>query len=449
MIAKPGQVSGGASLLTRAASLAGLVVSAVLVAAPAAAHAPPLPAAASRPDAALLQALESAGAGDLSPVERLLPLLPAGSPERALLEAQSAAALLRDNQVQAALQRYFESGDADPARLQHARRLAAANAFFAGRYAEAAAQASSFLAASAALSPPEREGMERLRGIARLLADEPRQRLDSRGSGAPVATARDKVGLIRTRISKGAATEEAVLDTGANLSVASASAARRLGLRMLSGDAAVGNSLGGGVDVQLAIADRLEIAGAVLRNVVFLVMDDAALTFPVPGGYRIDAIVGLPALRALRRLTFGPGETLRLPPLEPRPTAPGNLRMAGSDPFVVARVAGREHPFFFDTGAGGSSLSARFAAEHPDLAGAPAGEVRRAGAGGSSKVRENRIERVPLRIGDAEALAPALRVRTETTPGEEERYGVLGADLFRMFDSVTLDFDHMRLEAVR
>ena len=41
MNAKPGPVSGSAPLLARTASLAGLVVSALLVAAPAAAHAPP------------------------------------------------------------------------------------------------------------------------------------------------------------------------------------------------------------------------------------------------------------------------------------------------------------------------------------------------------------------------------------------------------------------------
>ena len=441
--------SAGAGVLARAVSLAGLLVSTMLAAAPAVSEPAPGVDAAIPGDDIVLQALDAASTGDLGPVQRLLSGITLHAAERALLEAQEAAALLREAEARASLQRYFDSGDADPRRLQHARRLCAAGSFFAGHYTQAADCASSFLAASGTDSGREREGLERLVRIARLLSNEPRQRVDSRGSGAPVQTARDKVGLIRTRAATAAAAEEAVLDTGANLSVASASAARRLGLRMIEGDAAVGNSLGRGVDVRLAVAERLEVAGAVLSNVVFLVMDDEALTFPVPGGYRIDVIIGLPVLRALRRLTFGPGETLRLPPADESAHGPANLRVAGSDLFLVAQVGGEEHPFFLDTGANASSLSARFAAEHPVLAGSPGEEVRRAGAGGGVKVRNNRVEQVAIRVADTLAIAPSLRVQTQPVPGEESRYGVLGADLLRMFQSVTMDFDRMRLEATR
>ena len=54
--------------------------------------------------------------------------------------------------------------------------------------------------------------------------------------------------------------------------------------------------------IRVGIADRLTIAGATLRNVPFLIIDDAQLTFPVPGGYDIKAIIGLPVMRALGRM---------------------------------------------------------------------------------------------------------------------------------------------------
>jgi hypothetical protein len=444
----------GSSLCERAAPLRRIVAAAgaalaLITCSPAFSQVSPSASAAPAPADEVMRALEAAQIGNLILVDELLRHSSPLTAEAMLLRAQRAAALLREDEAREALARYFAAGDVRPARVRHARQLAAGSAFFAGRYAEAAAHASRLLADHGSLTADEITGMERLNGIARLLSAAPVQRLETRGSGHQTATIRDRVGLIKARIATGAAAEEAIIDTGANLSVASASAARRLGLRMLDGDAAVGNSLGGGVGVRLAIADRLELSGAVLRNVVFLVMEDAALTFPVPGGYRIDVIVGLPVLRALGRISFGPGETLRV--LEPGTgdDAPSNLRMIGSSLYAVVAVAGNERPFFFDTGANSSVIAARFAEEQPALRGVPASGSQRAGAGGTARVNSNRIERVAIRIGGVEGTASELRVETQPTPGEERRYGVLGADLLRVFESATIDFRTMRLEVGR
>jgi predicted aspartyl protease len=324
--------------------------------------------------------------------------------------------------------------------------MAAEGAFFAGRYSEAALHAAHVLASPGSRPVDEIEAMEQLKRIAELLTNVSPQALLDRGSGAPVAVWLDKVGLIRLPVVIGTATQEAVIDTGANLSVVSASTARRLGLRMTEGDAAVGNSLGGDVAVRLGIADRLEIAGALLSNVVFLVMDDEALTFPVPGGYRIDAIIGLPVLRALGRFSFEASNSFRVEPMRFAAATATNLRMSGSDPYVVVAVAGKEHPLFLDTGANSSLLAVRFAREHPELKGTQRLESGRAGAGGVERVHRQKIEQVPIRVGRVEANLSSLKVETEPTPGEEDRYGVLGADLLRTFERVTLDFQAMTLE---
>ena len=52
--------------------------------------------------------------------------------------------------------------------------------------------------------------------------------------------------------------------------------------------------------MRIGVADRLEIAGTVLRNVPFLIIDDEHLTFPLPGGYDIRAIIGLPGAARAR-----------------------------------------------------------------------------------------------------------------------------------------------------
>lgn len=69
-------------------------------------------------------------------------------------------------------------------------------------------------------------------------------------------------------------------------------------------------------------AERLEFAGVTLANVAFLVLDDAQLEMPLPGGYKIDAIVGFPVLRMLDRITFEAGGRLSA---EPVPYPPSRL----------------------------------------------------------------------------------------------------------------------------
>lgn len=393
------------------------------------------------------RAMDSAGIGDLGPIDTLLEGDGLTAAERLLLEAQRAAALLRDGEAAEAIERYLMSGEASAERRLRAHSIAAGSAFAAGDYRRASDHAAQYLAAATPEPARKVEGMRRLKQIADLLSAAPRQRLEHGAKGQPSAIIRDKVGLLRTTIRVGSAQEQAVIDTGANMSVASRSAARRMGLKMIEGAASVGNSLGSGVDVRLAIAERLEIAGAVLHNSVFLVMDDEALTFPLPGGYRIDTIIGLPALRAMGRLRFGPGDKLQVEAAAPARPGASNLRVLGSDPYAVVKVSGRQHSLFFDTGANSSSVSARLVSEHPELEMIEAGSATRAGAGKSAEVRKIRLNDVPLGIGNAEAVAKSMNVEADPAPGDEDRYGVLGADLFRLFDTVIIDFGSMRLEA--
>ena len=390
-------------------------------------------------------ALAEAQIGNLRPSELLLGRADLG-PATHLLKAQYSAALLREADMKASLATYFSAGDDHPARLSRAHSIGASSAFAAGDYREAAAHASALLSAGSTMPEEERKGFERLAAIANLLAQAPSQQVVTIGNGAPTPIARDKVGLIRIAIDAGSYRQDAVIDTGANMSVASASAASKMGLRIIEGHARVGNSIGTDVAVRLGIADRLEIAGAQLRNVVFLVMEDEALTFPVPGGYRIDAIIGLPVLRAIGRFRFTRSD-FRIEPAAKQPAQPQNLRLIGSDPYVVATIAGYDHPLFLDSGANLSSLFHRFGAEHPEWQGGDADKSRRGGAGGVQQVESVSLNNLPLRLGAIERTVPAIGLSESSDEGKERAYGVFGADLITMFDSVVIDFTAMRVDA--
>ena len=390
-------------------------------------------------------ALAEARIGNLRPSEMLLGRADLG-PATHLLKAQYSAALLREADMKASLAAYFSAGDDHPARMSRARSIAASSAFAAGDYREAAAQASALLSTAPVIPDDERKGFERLAAIASLLADASPQKVVTIGNGAPTPITRDKVGLIRIAMDAGAHTQEAVIDTGANLSVASASAASKMGLRIIEGHARVGNSVGTDVGVRLGIADRLEFAGAQLRNVVFLVMEDEALTFPVPGGYRIDAIIGLPVLRAIGRFRFTRND-FRIEPAAQQAAQPQNLRLIGSDPYVVVTIAGHDHPLFLDSGANLSSLFYRYGAEHPEWQVGDAAKGSRGGAGGVQQVESVSLKNLPLRLGALEKTVPAIGLSKTSDEGKERAYGVFGADLITVFDNVLIDFTAMRMDA--
>ncbi|PSJ42116.1 retropepsin-like aspartic protease [Allosphingosinicella deserti] len=413
----------------------------------------PAPAAASAAveadalDAAIL----SARIGATAPLEGLLAGADLEPAARALGEAQLAAIRRGGAGPAAALARYFALSDPDRGRRARAHEIATEVAFSAEEYAEAMRQADAFLSLKPDRPAKQLDSMRQTRQVAAILAAAPVQSVSRIEAALSTQGARDKVGLLRVPMKIGAAQAQAqaVVDTGANLSVVSAATARRLGLRMLDGEAAVGNSIGSDVPVRIGIAAQVDVAGATLHNVPFAVLADSALDFPmVPGGYAIEAIVGLPVLRALGRVTFGPGERLTVEAAPNRPAAAPNLLLIGNDPYAEVVIAGRPHPLFVDSGAVSSVLYRRFAAERPDLRPADAGKTQgKGGVGGTTTVRVANLGPLPVAIGGAAAEMKTIDVELADDANAEERYGVLGNDILRAFRSVTFDFRRGTLEA--
>ncbi|WP_066098408.1 retropepsin-like aspartic protease [Xanthomonas massiliensis] len=408
-----------------------------------------LPALAAPPSDSAAQArqrLEAAADGDVAGLVAALPGLP--PPWTTLAQARIAAARLDEDRALALAGTFLaEHGQADcDAAL--AQSVIADAAFASARYARAAtaAQARATRLARCDGSAEEIEGATMMATLAARLATAPAQRVAG-FLPAAVAYARDRAGLPRAQARINGHAQQVVLDTGANLSVVSASTAARLGLRML-GEAGVGSSSRQQVAVRVAMADRLELAGLALEHVAFLVLDDAQLEMPLPGGYRIEAIVGFPVFRAMRRVRFGHDGRLVPEPGAGDADAPRNLALAGSDLFVDARVGGVAVPLHLDSGAGATSLSPRFAEAHPQLLhGLAESRQRLAGAGGATERAVVTWPQVEVEAGGRTTVLPALPVALRDSDDVRMRsQGVLGGDVLNAFDAWTLDFEHMRLE---
>lgn len=336
---------------------------------------------------------------------------------------------LRDAEAEAALTAVLNGGAVQPAERRRALSALAGLRLRQGRYREAAEVLEQLLPLSEA--EDERRGAAQSLAVARLLADTPAQTRTAFRPGA-VLIERDAARLARIPVGVNGRGRRFVLDTGANFSVVTESEAAALGLRILGETAGIGSITQDSAASHIGVADEVTIGDVVFRNVVFLVMPDASLTF-AGGAYSIPGIVGFPVISQLERLEVGPapdgGEQMGWGP-SGRAPAERDLFVDGLTPRVYVRVAGGPpSPFAFDTGANRTTLRPALLAERPELA-AEAVETTEqvGGAGGTQTVSARRTPQVTLQIDEAKRTLSNVSVADEKAGGEAIR-GRLGQDV--------------------
>lgn len=380
---------------------------------------------------------------DIPRIERILGGTSATPPDadRLLLAAAAAAARFDSAAAKTHLAAYEALGDADVERGRRADDIRVRVGFVDQDWPSAA----KVLSALVARTETPSAGLVQAAVFTAALVGVPAQTLVAAAPGSsPVR--RDVANLLRADVLVNGRPQEMVLDTGANFSTMTASTAKALGLTITDRAASVGNSVAGAVDVRIAIAERLELAGTVLKDVVFLVLADEALSFP--GGYSIPAIVGVPVFKAMGRVTVDSAENrlTATPPPHPRRPPYGNLAFDTLKPVVTVEVDGRPLPMLLDTGARLTRLSARFL----DLAG-PAADAWKveskesSGAGGRREFRIKRAPRLTLAIGGTGMEMTDVAVTADPGNDADGYYGAIGQDFLLRFRSYTLDFTAMTM----
>jgi len=234
-----------------------------------------------------------------------------------------------------------------------------------------------------------------------------------------------------------------VFDSGADFSVLMESEARELGLEIRPTGGTVGSSTDLRVESAVAVADRVEVGGATLRHVVFLVLPDSALTFP---GQRIPGLLGFPVLRALGSVGFGRDGTVRV--LAEPPSAPGGT-MALDEYALYAPVVlgGDTLACHLDTGSGTTVLLEPYYRQRRDRIDA-AGRRDTATMGGAGGIRRLPVVRLPvgwLEVAGARARLDTVKVYTRLLrPGSRDEC-LLGRDVLGQFGEYVLDFRDMAL----
>ena len=396
------------------------------------------------------RAIEDASKGDVFALDQMIPRI-ADPGLAAIARARASASRLHESEVAPILAELLQDPTTSATQQALAWSVMADASFAQGDYTGAAAAAASLSGAleDSGAAQKRIDDARQMESVARVLGASPRQ-VVAAYAPSPASFGRDKVGLPRARVTINGAEQEAVLDTGANLSVVSRSAAGRLGLRILEGQPTVGSSSREAVATRIGIADELELAGLRLKNVAFLVLDDAHLSFPVPGGYRIDAIVGFPVFREFKRVRFDrSGMFVPEPGLaHPRIGPAGNLRVVGSNLYVEAGINGIPVALHLDSGGTASSLSALFSERHADVVdGLPRQDERLAGAGGATTRVAATLAGARLTLADRSVVVPELSVViSDGADVESDNFGVLGGDVLDRFASWSLDFVNMSFE---
>lgn len=234
-------------------------------------------------------------------------------------------------------------------------------------------------------------------------------------------------------------------DTGANLSVLVRSEATALGLRVIPAGLDVGSSTSKRVTADLAVADRVRIGAMEFHDVVFLVMDDALLTFP--GGFRIRGIIGFPVIELMGEIRLGGRRTLSVPAAIPVRTQ-GNLLLDELTLLTPAEWEGRALRCRLDTGAGSTEIYEPVYRRYRAAIDSSTTSAQRkvGGAGGVQVLPVRVVPNAKLEVAGTVATVKTLDVVTQSLVRDEKENYLdcnLGHDVFDQFAEMIVNFRDM------
>ena len=402
--------------------------------------------------ASVAQAAEHDPVLDADPfaMEAMLAKPPSNVALREYLVGSVAASRLRADSALRHLRAAWSSRDVSPGIAWRALSSAGGVLLRIGRYSEAAALFDRAISEHGdKIATDTRLSLEQDRDFAMALRNEAAQTSTARGM-AKLPMTRSKVGLFLAPVTIQGKDRSAVFDTGTSISTLSATAARELGVRMVSRPTSIGSATQAAVPITFAVAPTVQVGSVTLHNVVFAVASDEALS-PMGPDTRIDVILGFPVLRALGPLTFRtldpgkPDATREVIIREPAHPQTSNLRFEGFDFYVKTTVGGMSQVLFFDSGAQRTGFERRYAAEHPEkLVGLERREIHVAGAGGVETRHAAIIPTTTIAVGNQSVPLTDMRIEIDGS-AVATRDGSLGNDVLWAKGGFTLDFDNLEL----
>jgi hypothetical protein len=235
-----------------------------------------------------------------------------------------------------------------------------------------------------------------------------------------------------------------LFDSAFSHTAMSESEARMLGISVQGASAAAGDFAGGTAPMRTAVAERVVIGEAELRNVPVLVFPDSQPPWnEQPPGKR--GTIGLPVISALPSIRWARDGTCQLGSNPIRTGDPdGNLAFDGAGLLIRVQYSDRPLEFVLDTGnQAGTELWERFARDFPDVVRAGRKSTARVHQiGGSAEQQIVAIAELRLGVGEWDGV---LRPANVFSPpiGNDRQHGNLGLDVLSQAAEVMIDFQAM------
>jgi predicted aspartyl protease len=263
-----------------------------------------------------------------------------------------------------------------------------------------------------------------------------------------IAYRRDLAGLMNIPVGFADSTYYFVFDTGANLSVITESYARKSNLRMLNVKFKVRAITGLQVHASLGIADELKLGNISVKNAVFMVFPDSALSF-ARGVYTIKGIIGFPIIEQLQEIRINKNAMTI-----PQTAVDRNIRNFGVDellPVITVAYNTDTLAFTFDTGAQFTFLNEPFYRQYKkliDTAGKSM-DMQIGGAGGITKTKAFRLPQIEINVAGHSAFIKDVSVKTtSTTPKDKLYFGNFGQDIMNQFKEMIINFRYMYVDFI-
>jgi hypothetical protein len=253
-----------------------------------------------------------------------------------------------------------------------------------------------------------------------------------------------------------------MLDPTAPFNLIARSLAKEAGLKVSDEAATIHTLTGRPVQVHVTVIPRFTIGGRLtLRNMTAFVYEDADYFFE-ESHYRVQGVLGYPALSALGSLTITadatievrPATQIQTPEKDDRLTTGARFFLDGDQLIVAlgnpgsnAGTAGQERMFAVDAGGQQTYLTSRYYDEHAaDFAGQKMELFAIPGSESLPPQPAYVAETVPLLVGAATVPVHYVQVLTQPVGSAalDDVYGVLGVDALDQLKSYTFDYRSMR-----
>ena len=326
----------------------------------------------------------------------------------------------------------------------------------------------------AKLTPDEQDEIEMPLKLLPLAKDNPPTTIDPCDPFTLQVTT-NPLGLVDIPVFVDARSRSWMLDPTLPFNLIARSTAKDVGLKLSFETATIHTLTGRPIQVHVTVVPRFTIGGRLtLHNMTAYVYDDADYVFP-RSGYKVEGVLGYPALAAIGSLTITSDATIQVRPARQIGTPAKDDLLTDGAPFyldgdqvIVAlkRVQpradaaappdaaagsgpGDERMYAIDAGGQQTYLTSRYFDEHAaefnsmkvDLY-APPGQA-------SGSQPSYVAETVPLGVGNATVELHYIRVLTQPlgTAALDDVYGILGVDALGQLKSYTFDYRTMRFTA--